>query len=199
MRQRLRHWKELAVSGVQSLKDLTAALSLFLGGSIVAAAIFGVRNPAWGVPIVLCLLLVMVLEGAHKMGTERDEYKAMFSTRAELARRCLAIGGQLQSLVVKRWQTKPRLELQGTPDSERVFIEAKQMQHDLQTKNAYEHNFSADVFQLLHDLRTNGYLESDDITSFPEYVADIDRIGERLEQIGVSGRVGGDARGVVAA
>lgn len=43
-----------------------------VGGSVALVVVFGVRHVAWAVVIVVGGLLVMALEGATRMGEERD-------------------------------------------------------------------------------------------------------------------------------
>jgi hypothetical protein len=91
-----RYWGEALRRGLPSLLWVAGFLTLFLGGSIAVALVFGAKHLVWGAIVLFAAIAFVMGEGAAKIGQERDR------ANAELERVNAELGSALEELARRK-------------------------------------------------------------------------------------------------
>jgi len=156
-----------------------AGNATFLGG--VAVAIYRVAK---GTDPMTVLTLVLIVVGVALMAAPPT--RRWIGRRTDLGKRSRALGDEITRFAWERHKSKPLLDRSETPEDQWVWVQSRQMAHDLRTKELYESRFGGRVFRLVRELRSGGHVQPEEVTSLtnPPDVGNINWVGERLSQLG---------------
>jgi hypothetical protein len=176
-----------------------AVLTVLFAGASTGALILLAAGSAVGGPVLVggSVFLAHVLRSPYvqrdRAWSELDRLNEPPKTLTDeqLAIECSRVGQAVQDFVMDRVSDKPLLELDaasGLPpigESE-AFVRSRQMNHDLHTLGLYGANHAPAVFRVLRALRERGLVSQAnfDALNYPDSVGEVDRVGDRLLQLG---------------